>query len=141
MRHDLPFPLVFALGCRSMRSNPVPVRNEWDPIQAEESLTAAFAGTAVSGQWVLRLRDTTTKELNDGIGRAAVRDAHGDGGVAGWEVLDNTALAGRCRCSAKIGYVARAVCVFIWQSIVLGLVRWLVALPHPMRTKHLGIRC
>lgn len=69
-----------------MRSNPVPVREEWDPIHAEESLTAAFAGTAVSGQWILRLRDTTYKEPNTGIGRAAARDAHGDGGVAGWEV-------------------------------------------------------
>lgn len=70
---------------RSSQSNPVPTREEWDPIQAEGSLTAAFQGTAVSGQWVLRLRDTTVKELNDNVNRAAVWDAHGDGGVAGWE--------------------------------------------------------
>lgn len=69
-----------------MRSNPVPVREEWDPIHAEESLTAAFMGTAVSGQWTLRIRDTTAKELSTGIGKAASRHAHGDGGVAGWEV-------------------------------------------------------
>lgn len=69
-----------------MPSNPVPAREEWNPIQAEESLTAAFEGTAVSGQWILRLRDTTVKEPNSGIGRAAIREAHGDGGVAGWEV-------------------------------------------------------
>ncbi len=72
---------------RSTRSNPVPERQEWDPIHAEESLTAAFAGTAVSGQWTLRLRDTTAKELTTGIGKAANRNAHGDGGVAGWEVI------------------------------------------------------
>lgn len=66
----------------------MPAREEWDPIQAEESLTAAFQGTAVSGQWVLRLRDTTVKELNDGIDSGAIWDAHGDGGVAGWEASD-----------------------------------------------------
>lgn len=43
-------------------------------------------GTTVSGQWTLRLRDTTAKELSTGIGKAATRHAHGDGGVAGWEV-------------------------------------------------------
>lgn len=64
------------------------MREEWDPIHAEESLTAAFTGTAVSGQWTLRLRDTTAKELSTGIGKAANRYAHGDGGVAGWEVSD-----------------------------------------------------
>lgn len=71
---------------RSTRSNPVPAREEWDPIHAEESLTAAFMSTTVSGQWILRLRDTTAKELSTGIGKAANRHAHGDGGVAGWEV-------------------------------------------------------
>ena len=69
-----------------MRSNPVPPREEWDPIQAEESLTAAFMNTALSGRWILRLRDTTVKEIATGIGRAAVRDEHGEGGVSGWEV-------------------------------------------------------
>lgn len=69
-----------------MRSNPVPAREEWDPIQAEESLTAAFMDTALSGRWILRFRDTTMKEVATGIGRAAVRDKHGDGGIAGWEV-------------------------------------------------------
>lgn len=72
---------------RSSRSNPVPIREEWDPIPAEQSLTAAFKGTSVSGQWVLRLRDTTVKELNDRVNRAAAHNAHGDGGVAGWEVM------------------------------------------------------
>lgn len=69
-----------------MRSNPVPAREEWDPIQAEESLTAAFMDTALSGRWILRFRDTTAKEISTGIGRAAVRDKHGEGGISGWEV-------------------------------------------------------
>lgn len=72
-----------------MRSNPMPVREEWDPIHAEQSLTAAFSGTSVSGQWTLRLRDTTTEEVNEGIGRAAMSHTHGDGGLAGWEVRRN----------------------------------------------------
>ena len=71
---------------RAMRSNPMSSREEWDPIHAEQSLTAAFAGTYVSGQWTLRLRDTTNKVVNDGVGRAATSHAHGDGGFAGWEV-------------------------------------------------------
>lgn len=71
---------------RLSRSSPVPSRREWDPILAEESLIAAFQGTAISGQWVLRLRDTTAGYPNDGMDRGAVREAHGDGGVSGWEV-------------------------------------------------------
>lgn len=80
----LPWPLH--RRCRWMLSNPMPVREEWNPIHAEESLTAAFERTAVSGQWTLRLRDTTASETNEGVGRAAINVAHGDGGVAGWEV-------------------------------------------------------
>ena len=79
----------FRFKNRSTISNPVPVREEWGPdgpIHAEESLTAAFMGTTVSGQWTLRLRDTTAKELSTGIGKASSRHVHGDGGVAGWEV-------------------------------------------------------
>lgn len=63
-------------------------REEWDPIQPEQSLKAAFQGTSVSGQWVLRLRDTASAEDNDGVDRAAEEILHGDGGVAGWEVCD-----------------------------------------------------
>ncbi|CAM9210897.1 unnamed protein product [Ectocarpus sp. 13 AM-2016] len=81
------YELSFLPFSKSTRSNPVPVREEWDPIHAEESLTAAFMGTTVSGQWTLRLRDTTAMEVGTGIGRTANRHAHGDGGVAGWELV------------------------------------------------------
>ncbi|CAM9190144.1 unnamed protein product [Choristocarpus tenellus] len=68
--YELQFPTL------SMHSgmSPIPSQNEWNPIQAEESLTAAFSGTVSRGQWVLRLRDTVLKE------------SHEEGGVAGWEL-------------------------------------------------------
>ncbi|CAM9188184.1 unnamed protein product, partial [Discosporangium mesarthrocarpum] len=81
--YELQFPPL----SRYSGTSPVPSRGEWHPLQSEQSLTAAFQGTEARGQWVLRLRDASAEKENSAVDRVASSHTHGDGGVAGWELV------------------------------------------------------
>lgn len=79
-------------------------------------------GTAVSGQWILRLRDTTAKELSTGFEKAANRHTHGDGGVAGWEVSAKDE-------EKSLGVMELCVRRTVRQTVNVGLIAIVLKLP------------